>query len=105
MRLRIFWTSVSISLCSFSISLLLHTTATPNSITAIDRINIAIKIVIIIFFSSLSTTSGYVFFPVEPDTRLPESNILSFEVHTNRGVIDRIALQLPVANLVPMEDN
>jgi len=54
---------------------------------------------------ALSATSGYVLFPVEPDTRLPESNILSFEVHTNRGVIDRIELQLPVANLVPMEDN
>lgn len=54
---------------------------------------------------ALSATSGYILFPVEPDTRLPESNILSFEVHTNRGVIDRIELQLPVANLVPMEDN
>ena len=54
---------------------------------------------------ALSATSGYVLFPVEPDTRLPESNILSFEVHTNRGVIDRIELQLPAANLVPMEDN
>lgn len=54
---------------------------------------------------ALSATSGYVLFPVEPDTRLPASNILSFEVHTNRGVIDRIALQLPAANLVPMEDN
>lgn len=54
---------------------------------------------------ALSATSGYVLFPVEPDTQLPASNILSFEVHTNRGVIDRIALQLPVANLVPMEDN
>ena len=54
---------------------------------------------------ALSATSGYVLFPVGPDTQLPASNILSFEVHTNRGVIDRIELQLPVANLVPMEDN
>ncbi|AVM48569.1 hypothetical protein C5Q96_06795 [Mogibacterium diversum] len=54
---------------------------------------------------ALSATSGYVLFPVGPDIQLPSSNILSFEVHTNRGVIDRIALQLPAANLVPMEDN
>ena len=54
---------------------------------------------------ALSATSGYVQFLFDQDIQLPASNTLSFEVHTNRGVIDRIELQLPVANLVPMEDN
>lgn len=55
--------------------------------------------------SALSATSGYVQFLFDQDIQLPASNTLSFEVHTNRGVIDRISLQLPEANLVPMEDN
>nr|DAX72469.1 MAG TPA: hypothetical protein [Caudoviricetes sp.] len=48
---------------------------------------------------ALSACSGYVLFLPSRDIPLPLSNTLSFEVHTNRDVINKISLQLPAANL------